>query len=204
MSDKIGSLRVDKGIRRIEVNDDGECIEISLNDPTFFERFASFIGWLEKEQKEFMDWNDRFQESCQELTIREDDGEHLNIRALEEYAGKKVELSRNICGRLDILFGENCCRKVFGNIQPDENSIADFIEQITPILQKLADERSQNIQLRYSRSRKGARSGNQGSVKRYGDQQDSGKEECGKHHGDQPDSVKQDNVKQMADGGDGE
>ena len=157
MNEKIGSLRVDKGIRRIEVNDEGECIEISLNDPTFFERFAAFVGWLEKEQKEFSEWNDRFRQNYQELVTRDEDGDHLNAPALEEYAGKKVELSRNVCDRLDLLFGENCCKKVFGNILPDENSIADFIEQITPILQKLAQERSQSIQLRYDRSRKGAR-----------------------------------------------
>lgn len=158
MTEKIGSLRVDQGIRRIEVNDDGECIEVSLNDPTFFERFASFIGWLEKEQKEFEEWSGRFRETYQDLVIEDLEGKHINASALEELAAKKVELCRNICGRLDVLFGEDCCRKVFGSILPDENSIADFIEQITPILQKLADERNESIKLKYDRNRKGARS----------------------------------------------
>lgn len=158
MSEKIGSLRVDRGIRQIEVNEEGECIEVSLNDSGFFEKFASFLGWLEKEQREFEAWAGQFQETYQNMVIKKDTGESLNVPALEEYAAKKVELSKGICGKLDLLFGEGCCQKVFGPVLPDESSVADFLEQLTPILQKLAEERNESIQLRYDRSRKGARS----------------------------------------------
>lgn len=158
MSDKIGSLRVDRGIRRIEVNEEGECIEVSLNDSAFFEKFAAFLKWLEIQQNEFETWSQQFQETYRQLVIRQDEEEKLNVPALEQLAAKKVELSKGICGRLDQLFGEGCCSKVFGPVVPDENSIAEFLEQLTPILQKLVEERNEKIQLRYDRNRKGARS----------------------------------------------
>ncbi len=37
------SIRVDSGIKKIEVNDAGEYIEIPTGDASFFERFAAAL-----------------------------------------------------------------------------------------------------------------------------------------------------------------
>lgn len=40
------SLRIDNGIKKIEVNDAGECIEFSINDDKFLTSFWAFGEWL--------------------------------------------------------------------------------------------------------------------------------------------------------------
>ena len=59
---------------------------------------------------------------------------------------------------LDLLFGEGCCRKVFGNIVPDDLLIMDFLEQLTPVIEDLGRERNKKLSGKYSRGRKGANS----------------------------------------------
>ena len=39
----IGKIRVDNGIRRIEVNDNGDFIEVSANDPRLFFFFFAML-----------------------------------------------------------------------------------------------------------------------------------------------------------------
>ena len=43
-------LRIECGVREIEVNDDGECIYIPMDDNTFFKRVDNFLNWLEERQ----------------------------------------------------------------------------------------------------------------------------------------------------------
>lgn len=54
--------------------------------------------------------------------------------------------------------GEGCCRKVFGNIVPDDLLIMDFLEQLTPAIEALGKERNKKLSTKYSRDRKGANS----------------------------------------------
>ena len=68
---------------------------------------------------------------------------------------KRTELFTECCKKMDEVFGEGCCRKVFGNIIPDELPIMDFFEQMTPIMQRMAAERGEKLKTKYSRNRKG-------------------------------------------------
>lgn len=40
------SLRVDSGVKRIEVNDNGDYIAVNISDNSFFKRFDDFVAWL--------------------------------------------------------------------------------------------------------------------------------------------------------------
>ena len=92
MSEFYRELRVDNGIRKIGVNDNGDYIEISINDSSIFDRFA-----------------DQFQ--------RDGAGKDTtDPEVIREYTGKRTETYRECCGRLDAIFGEGCCRKVFGDV----------------------------------------------------------------------------------------
>lgn len=143
-------LLVQNGMREIEVNDKGECICIPMNDNSFFARFSAFLEWMDERQKTLVDKERR------QMKEAETNGNDLD--GIREAFRIQREICDEICGRLDDLFGEGCCRKVFVGIEsPDIFLILDFVEQITPILQKLAKERNEKINLKYSRYRKGAR-----------------------------------------------
>ncbi len=143
-----GSLRVNNGAKRIEVNDQGECIEISANDANFYDRFAEMLRWLNAEEDKI---------SAFEKEQAEKYGsENTTDRLLDEIR-RVTTLYKECAERIDMIFGKDTCRKVFGNIVPDEILIGDFLDQITPIISKLAQERGQRFQAKYNRNRKGGK-----------------------------------------------
>ena len=46
------SLRVDSGVKRIEVNDNGDYIAVNISDNSFFKRFDDFVAWLNAKNEE--------------------------------------------------------------------------------------------------------------------------------------------------------
>lgn len=137
------SLRVNTGVKRIEVNDNGDYIVINLSDNSFFTRFNSFLNWLNTKQAEL--------DASEWATGKEPD-------ALMVFDGYRA-LCKETCTQLDDFFGDGCCSKVFLGIEePGIELIVDFLDQIIPILNEFAKERNENIRLKYSRNRKGAAS----------------------------------------------
>lgn len=144
------SLRVDSGTKIIEVNDAGECISIPVGDASFFERFGRVIKSFEEKQGEY---EKRAQELSEKYKDKPDDAD-----AISDSIQLYLEVCRDTCAELDRLFGEGCCRKVFVGVDnPNIELIGDFLEKITPLLQKYAQERNEKINLKYSRNRRGAR-----------------------------------------------
>lgn len=146
------SLRVGNGIKNIEVNDNGDCISIPISDAAFYERFAAVMRNFEEKQKEI----DRCAKDISEKhkDAPEDDSSTI-IDGIYLYS----ELCKYTCSELDNLFGTGCCKKVFIGVEtPGIELIADFFDQIVPLLNQYAAERNQKIELMYNRNRKGARS----------------------------------------------
>lgn len=142
-----GGIKADSGVRKIRVNDAGEYIELSLTDVTLFERFTGLLDWFEIKQAEL----NQFGADFEARHANDED----NTKAVVEVIHKRTELFTECCKKMDEVFGEGCCRKVFGNIIPDELPIMDFFEQMTPIMQRMAAERGEKLKTRYSRNRKG-------------------------------------------------
>lgn len=147
MGEFFRELQVDNGLRKIKVNDEGEYIEVSVNDSTFFDRFADLLVWISDKEKEL----EQYGEDHKTDTLED-------MEVIREVVRKRTETYQECCQRLDMLFGEGCCRKVFGDIVPDDLLIMDFLEQVTPVIEELGKERNKKLSLRYSRSRKGAAS----------------------------------------------
>ncbi len=125
-------LRVDNGVREIEVNSNGDCIYIPINDNTFFERIRSFLDWAEKEKA-------ALEVKLKSRTEADDEAENI--------IDMQTELSRDICEELDKLLGEGCCRKVFMGVQnPDIVLVLDFLGQLMPIMRKFAQERKERAE----------------------------------------------------------
>lgn len=144
-------LRVDNGIKNIEVNDNGDYISIPISDTAFYQRYADMLKNFEKKQAEI-------EQQSKDLKEKHKDKPQDDTDMIVDTVDLYVKLCKDVCAELDNLFGEGCCRKVFAGIEtPSEDLIADFFEQLTPLLQKYAKERNQKITLMYSRNRKGAR-----------------------------------------------
>lgn len=148
------SLRVNNGIKNIEVNDNGDYISISVSDVTFFERFGALIKNFEQKQVEI-------EQRASALSDKHNGKPDNDVDAIVDSIQIYSELCRYTCAELDNLFGDGCCRKVFVGIEnPSIELIGDFLDQITPLLNQYAKERNEKINLMYNRNRKGARSNN--------------------------------------------
>ena len=147
------SLRVDSGIKKIEVNDNGDYISIPISDTTFYERFGALIKNFEKKQAEI-------EQQGKELSEKHKDKPDDDVDMIVDVFDLYSKLCKDVCAELDKLFGEGCCRKVFVGVKiPSVELIGDFFEQIVPLLNQYAKERNQKIDLMYNQNRKSARNG---------------------------------------------
>ena len=148
------SLRIDNGLKKIDVNDAGEYIEFSIFDSSFFRAFFDLLRWFDeqenrKEIKEMDEQGDK---------VVSEDGTEINYDAANNVLDIRDKISKEACEKIDNIFGAEASRKIFGNIIPDMYMIADFFEKISPLIEKYRKERSQTINKKYSKSRKGAKS----------------------------------------------
>ena len=128
-------IRVNSGIV-IEVNDNGDTITVNADDQGFIDKFMRLIEKLEV------------------LTVAVDDAAKKSER---EQLDTCVSGTKEIMEDMDRIFGENACKKVFGDIIPSPYLIGEFFDQLMPITAKYMDERHKEIAKKYSRRRKGGR-----------------------------------------------
>lgn len=139
-------IRANTGTVDIEVNDNGDKISFSISDNNFLKQLSDFFEWFfgAKDEVEKL-------ESKKESDANELEDFKLLVAAQEE-------LSRQTMNKFDELFGENTCRKIFGEISPTFVCVVDVILQLADEIERIAKEHNQYFTNRYSRSRKGARS----------------------------------------------
>jgi len=154
MSELYGSIKVDNGIRKIGVNDNGDYIEISVNDRGLHSRFAEMMDWFDKQQEIIANKGKELtkKHGSSPLISEDEEGEvKINTSAIVDVTNVETDHYKECCEKIDEVFGEGTCKKVFGDVIPDDVLIVEFFEQITPVLQKLAEERGEKIGNRYTR-----------------------------------------------------
>lgn len=129
-----------KNIVKVEVNDDGEHIAINLGDVDFPRRFEKLYRGLQEKMAEI-----------------QKDVARIDAMDAREQTEFMYNTHKEIMSGIDNLFGQDTCRKVFGDIVPDMALICEFFEQITPILKKYGKIRNSAIAGKYNPGRKGAR-----------------------------------------------
>lgn len=155
----IGKINIEDGIRTIEVNDKGDYISLSINDSTLLDKVLTMMDFLKNASHEIDVYAAELEER-EDYLIRRGDNENdmeMNIELLHEIAKKRVELCTKTCDQIDTLFGEGSCRKIFGDIIPNEDAITSFTEQLVPCIEKFMNERGERINSKYNRKRKGFR-----------------------------------------------
>lgn len=135
----MAGIRVNTGVKRIEVNDAGEYIELNFGDQSMATRF--------------FDMQDRIQAKTEETEkkLNEAKKDNDNIRKTLEIS---EEMHRYIMTEIDTCFGPETCRKVFGNIVPGIDMVEDFFNQLLPFFEAGAEERKARM-AKYSADRTG-------------------------------------------------
>ena len=141
----IPEIKVDTGVKRIKVNENGDCIELHLGDQTFATRFFEMFDRVNEKI-------DAMQPEALELDKKyKDAGELERKRAMCEF---NVSLHKVLKDEMDNFFGEGTCKKVFGDIVPHYNLYLDFFYQIKVFFAEYAKERVEKMS-KYSTERRG-------------------------------------------------
>lgn len=112
----MNSLRVNKkDIYRIEVNDDGECIEFDLADVGLVYRCYESLENIEKAMNQFR---------LKEQELKKNKGTYKDLLNLEKEVFKEL---RKI---MDNFLGEGACQKIFGDRNYYE-MFDDLIKELT-------------------------------------------------------------------------
>lgn len=131
-----GTIRIKSGLR-ISVNDAGDEIFIPVENTQFIEDFYKML--------------DKFSEINKNIKTKTTGLENAEmVKPVEEEI-------KSIMEELDRVFGDGCCQKVFGNIVPTPYVIADFFDQLLPILHQYADGRQARIAEKYGPNRQARR-----------------------------------------------
>lgn len=148
------SLRIDNGLKKIEVNDAGEYIEFSVVNNDFFRGFSELMKWFDEKNVQ----HEISEIQKQEEEVVSENADEINHEALNNVIDIREKISKEVCEKIDAIFGTEASRKIFGGIVPDMFSIAEFFEKIAPFIEKYAKERNQTINKKYNKNRKGAKS----------------------------------------------
>ena len=124
---------------KIELNNFGDYITISLDNPVFFDKFAA--GY-----KKIADMAGEVSAKLEEINKKygsRDDSSAAIDKALE-MSCVNVDFSKEAVSVIDGIFGTDTVKKYFRNIceeipdfLPDANCIFDFLEKIAPVLEDL-------------------------------------------------------------------
>ena len=139
MSDKIS---VNSGVKVIEVNDQGETISLPLGDPAFTH------GLVELMQM-FSDKVGDVEQACK--TIDTSAVAAAKAEQLSVVASLNLKVCTEMKDRVDALFGDEVCRKVFGDIVPGMAAFSDFFDQLTPFMEEYGRERAEENRRRVER-----------------------------------------------------
>ncbi len=139
-------IRANTGTVDIEVNDNGDKISFSISDNDFLKQLSDFFEWFFGAKEEVKKLESKKESEQNEFN------EFKSLVAAQE------ELSGRTMAELDELFGENTCKKIFGEISPTFVCVVDIVMQLSEEIERIAKEHNQYFANRYSRNRKGARS----------------------------------------------
>lgn len=141
-------------ISRIEVNDDGEYIAISADDSSMFDRFAAGILHIAEVSDETAKKIDEI-----EKQYEGQEGFKEDMDKVIALARANVNFSEDAVKTIDGIFGQDTVKKVFRDtykeipdFMPSVSLITDFLEQITPYMEKLFN-RKLDVQKKASKER---------------------------------------------------
>lgn len=109
----MNKLRIEnKDVYRIEVNDEGECIEFDLSDISLQSKCFKAVSMIEEIQNQKQKKLNALEKEFKE---RKKKGEKLNFKDFKPYNDLEVEMFEEMREAMDIFLGEGACQKIFGD-----------------------------------------------------------------------------------------
>jgi hypothetical protein len=158
----------DDNILKVYVNEYDDFILLDAGDAMFMDRFVQFLQFVEDNNEALKvkekEYNEKYHEKPL-VTENEDGDAEVDVEQLLTLTGIKTAIYKEYCEKIDTLFGQGTIKKYFRlsyeinpDFVPDEDCIADFIEQITPAIEKAYSIRADKISKKYSKNRRGKKS----------------------------------------------
>lgn len=135
-------IRIQRNIKRIEVNDDGEFITLDFDDLELPYRYYAMIKNFDKDRVKFAN------ELSQKLK-----GKPAAIVS-EELVDAERKMNIYFRDAIDKVFGEGTCRKVYGDILPSFEMHMQFFDLLRPYFEEEAKRRQEKMN-KYSARRMG-------------------------------------------------
>lgn len=159
MSNNVASIRINSGIKKIEVNDNGDCIFLRLSDLDYINNVLNFFELINEKSTILRDklnganvtGKDDMDSVLSDETLTDEQKvaevfNHYNVEKVEVFDAVR-SVHSELAVEFDRVFGVDACAKVFG-LGEDNNPVLDmyleFMEAITPFFEEYMKERNKN------------------------------------------------------------
>lgn len=137
MSDTM-KISVGSTAKKIAVNDAGEYITIDARDQAFMTGLLDLV-------QDFKSMEGTYQEGLDKVNAMPTGTEEDRVAKCAAACTFNSEVCEGLRERVDKLFKDDVCRKVFGPITPGIYEFAEFFEQLAPIVKQAQAERLARI-----------------------------------------------------------
>lgn len=124
------TISVSKAITKVILNENGDFIELNMDDQTLPVKLADLAKVFEDAARDFEAKREGF-----------GDGTGGAIAA----AKLNLEMCESLQKEIDAVLGEGVCSKVFGPITPGISAYVEFFSQLQNIMNSAWDERRKRI-----------------------------------------------------------
>ncbi len=130
-------------IVKMELNDFGDYVIVPSDEPTFFDRFV-------KGYRGIINLADGIPDKIEEIEKKYEGKEDFqsSLDMMTEMSGVNVNFSEEAVKIIDGIFGDDVIKKYFREVyeevhgfMPDADCIIDFFEKITPIIEKIFNQK---------------------------------------------------------------
>lgn len=131
-------ITLNSGLKRIEVNENGDCITFDARDQGFMDRIMNLL-------KEFYAKKEEYDAKIEKIQEMPGDTEEQQIAR----ASAALEFNSSVCNwmaeQINAVFQDDVKQKVFGDITPTGEAWAEFMYQLAPIVQAARVEQSERV-----------------------------------------------------------
>ena len=118
------NIAISTSTKVIGVNDNGDTIRLPLGDQAFTHGFLKLMQEL----------SDKAQEVAEQIRAVKEDASADKVVQLSTVADLNLTICQQMKERVDSVFADEVCRKVFGDIVPGLDAFSEFFEKLSPFV----------------------------------------------------------------------
>lgn len=138
------AIKITNDIAVLGIEGSDEKLEFNFSDQGFYIRLLDLVDGYKSVAS-------KFEGQFAELELIQDEQEKIVKRLRLNY-----KIHTDLKNSIDETFGVGTCLKVFGDITPSLEQMAEFFNSIVPVLAKYSKEKAKANAIKYSASRVGS------------------------------------------------